>query len=421
MRRTVVIQREGTKTEVAVLENGRLAEYLAETDGEQRTGAIYKGRIIDVLPGLDACFVDIGLSKPAYLQKEDLLAVQQAEHRGEPLDITCLVKRGETLLVQVKKEGRDAKGPKVTANIKLVGHYLIYLPYGGQLKFSRRITDSNQLRRLSAWGEGWLKEKEGLILRTAAQEIDTDTLAEEGERLRQTWVNVKHTASQREAPCLIAEQEGLLEQVVSHLVSRGPTECLINDQRLYARLEKKLQPLKHVTLSLCSAEKSLFEACGISEEINTLFQRKVWLKSGGYLVIEETEALTVIDVNTGRCTGQDHWEQTALLVNLEAAQELARQIRLRDIGGMIVIDFLHLKGEEGRQQVLKALEEALEADRKETHVLGYTALGLVEMTRKKTTESLWHKWTRPCSVCHGRGRIKKESGKNNTQGNRQPY
>ncbi|MDQ0339501.1 ribonuclease G [Caldalkalibacillus uzonensis] len=407
MKRNILIQKGLHDTEVAVIENGQLVEYWTESGGGRRPCAVYKGRVTDVLSGLDACFVDIGLNKPAYLRREDLLYVKQLEHGQGRGAISQLVKRGDMLLVQINIEGGRNKGPKVTTNLHLPGQFLVYLPYGRKVTISRRITDNKERSRLASWGDAWLEEQEGLIFRTAARTADKDTLFKELKELRRTWAGVQQAASQQEGPGLLYKQDDLLEQVVRDFFQQGPVQCTVSNKQLYAWLKTKAEsaPMQPVTLSLYTGQAPLFEAHGISGEISKLLQHRVWLKSGGYLVIDETEALTVIDVNTGRCTGKGEWEQTALHVNLEAAWELARQIRLRDIGGIIVIDFINLEEDTGRKQVLDTLEEALQADRKETHVVGYTALGLVELTRKRTNQSLWRRWTRLCPQCQGTGRV----------------
>jgi ribonuclease G len=406
--RKLVVQKKGDKTEVLVIENGKAVEYLTDHANGAQAGYIYKGRINHVLSKFGASFIDIGLEKLAYMEDKALHAISQdGDQKGSGFGHA--LKPGDSLIVQVEREADDLKGAKVTTNIQLAGRFLVYLPYGGEHKISHRIEDERERMRLERLAHAWLKGQEGIIFRTLAAKGSDRDLWTELEQLREKWQKIFTKAHQVKPPCLLDRDGTLLERVSRDFFGPELKECVVNDPETYHTMEKMKHHSPELSFNLTLVDRSnqsLFARLGLSGEIEQLYDRKVKLKSGGYLVIDETEALTVIDVNSGSFTAREGQEQAAFITNLEAAREAARQIRLRDIGGIILIDFIDLHLEPMKENVLATLAKALKADRRETHLLGFTALGLVELTRKKRSASLWHSTTTPCPLCHGQGRIR---------------
>ena len=406
--RKLVIQRRDGQTQALVLENGKVVEYWPETSVEGQAGTIYKGRVTGWVPQNGACFIDLGLNKPAYMDWEGQNegGAERGKDRGawgqRP-------KRGEWLIVQIIREGDHLKGAKVTTNIKLVGRWLVYMPRGKGIKVSRRIEDPDTRQRLQDWATLWLADDEGLLFRTQAAQATPEQMLNELDHLRQKWQKVLDKANSHPGPILLDPNADFLGRLYNQFFNGDLKECVVDDPELYSFCQKMKEsdPTLSFSLTLYEGKKKLFDHLGLTQEIDRLYEQKVMLSSGGYLVIEETDALTVIDVNTGGSLGRSELPDAAHVTNLEAAKEIARQIRLRNIGGIILIDFIPGQTAEEKRELLATLEQALKADRKETHVIGFTSLGLVEMTRKKTSASLWRKTTEPCPTCRARGRIRK--------------
>lgn len=396
-RKLVVQKGEG----ILVLENGQVVEYWPEVSAPGQVGSIYKGRVTGVLPHSGACLIDVGLTKPAFMDREKGRGAAWQQPR-----------RGEWVIVQVEREESHDKGAKVSANIKLAGRWLVYMPGGKGIKFSRRIVDPHARQRLREWAARWLAEGEGVLFRTHAAQAPLEGMLEELFLLRSKWQKVLAKAKGEAGPLLLAGSDDLADRACRHFFNAQLKECVVDDRELYSLWQKVKEgdPTLSFSLTLYEGKEKLFDHLGLTSEIDRLFEKKVKLSSGGYLVIEETEALTVIDVNAGSSLGRSELSDAVYVTNLEAAREIARQIRLRNIGGIIIIDFVRFKGEEQKGEVLATLEESLKGDRTETHLLGFTPLGLVEMTRKKTAPSLWQTITQPCPLCSGRGRIRGKKG-----------
>ncbi|ABZ85241.1 ribonuclease, rne/rng family [Heliomicrobium modesticaldum Ice1] len=409
MNKTVLVQVDKEWTKVAVLEEDRLVEvHWEQNDRGAMVGNIYRGRVENVLPGMQAAFVDIGWERNAFLVLADALPAHLKDLRAS-LSIGDILKPGQEVTVQVLKEGIGGKGPRVTCHLTLPGRWVVLLPDGDQGGVSRRIEDPAERERLRKLADRLRQPGMGLIVRTTAAGASEEELAADVARLGQRWARIQEKASRRPAPCLIESSGDLVERLLRDRIDDGVEQIRVNDRDVYSRMwEWAGENLPALRPRLRLEEgRDFWAEQNLHSEIEKALRPKVWLKSGGYLVIEETEALTVIDVNTGRFTGTVNLEETIRQTNIEAAQEVSRQLRLREIGGIIVIDFIDMRDDRHRAEVLETLEAHLARDKARTSVLGLTALGLVEMTRKKVRQSLGALLTVPCECCEGRGRVVK--------------
>lgn len=410
----ILVNVDTDETRAAVLEDGQLVEVFLERPVQQRVvGNIYKGRVENVLPGMQAAFVDIGLERNSFLYVDDALPGKpQAEEKGgthRPPTIKELVRPGQEILVQVAKEPIGTKGARVTRHITLPGRFLVLMPGVDYIGVSRRITEERERERLKQLAAQVKPPGTGLIVRTVAEGATEEELARDAAFLQRLWERIMGRAAKAPATSLLHRDLGLVQRVVRDWFDDSVDQFLIDNREEYQRalevLELHAPHLKSRLKLYNRLDQSLFDAYGIEVEIDKALKRRVWLKSGGYLVIDQTEALTAIDVNTGKFVGSTNLADTVFRTNMEAAKEIARQLRLRDIGGIIIIDFIDMEIVEHRQMVLKTLEEALKKDRTRANVLGLTQLGLVEMTRKKSRQNLDDALTRACPYCDGRGRV----------------
>ena len=417
MDRVLVVSVDHEDTRVALLEDGELAEIYIERPLTQRIeGNIYKGRVENVLPGMQAAFVNIGLEKNAFLYVDDAypghVEGEETPHPGrQEKSISDLVQVGQEVIVQVAKEPTGTKGARVTRNLTLPGRYVVLLPTADYVGISRRIEDDDERERLKNIARKIKPRKFGLIVRTAAEGQNERDLQQDVRFLRKTWARIRFKARRNKAPQLLYKDLGLVYRVLRDELSEDITRIEVDDRAEYEHILDILSsfaPDMRNRVVYHNGKRSLFEIRGLEDEIEKSLARKVWLKSGGYLVIDQTEALTAIDVNTGKFVGTNDLEETIYTTNLEATREIARQIRLRDIGGIIIIDFIDMELEDHRQRIVQELEKHLRRDRTKTTVLGITSLGLVEMTRKKGRQSLMNMITKTCPYCDGRGRIMTE-------------
>ena len=385
------------ETRVAIIEDGRLADLFVERMWErQKAGEIYKARVESVLPGIHASFVNLGDGRNAFLYLNDA--------RG--LDL----QPNKELLVQVTKTARKNKGARVTSRISLPGRYVVLVPGGQESGVSKRIVDENERKRLKAIARE-LRGDYGIIVRTAAEGVDDESLAHDVETLLALWREIEHTGRTQSAPCLLYRDLGLLGRVLRDELTEQVSEIIVDGPEEFENVGGHLSSLcggEPPELSLYKGTIPLFEHYGVEKEIDAALERKVWLESGAYLIIDHTEALTVIDVNTGKFIGKTDLRHTVLETNLEAASEIARQLRLRAIGGIVVIDFIDMDFEEDRSRLLRRLEDVFQPDRYRARVFGVSQLGLVEITRKRARPDIRSMLTRSCPACGGGGWVFRE-------------
>ncbi|WP_070120806.1 Rne/Rng family ribonuclease [Bacillus marinisedimentorum] len=409
--RHLILNMAGTEKRMAVLEGSRLAEVVIRHPGKTSIlGNIYKGRVIDVLPGMQACFVDIGIGKNGYLHRDQLLSFKhnkKAEGEKDSLSISQLVKQGEELIVQVVKEPTGDKGPKLTNIVEVPGRGLVYLPDGNYVAVSKRAADSER-EKMKSTARLLTENREGLIVRTAGLSWELGEMKEELRYLRRRWREMTSTYSGRSAPILIYEENDFIEQIMTDAGLENIRLITADDSLVCNKLKERLSGYSAAAaeVEFYRGERGIFSAFGLEQQIEKALQQKVWLKSGGYLVVETTEAMTVIDVNTGKFTGRRVLSETVYKTNMEAATEIAKQVRLRNLSGILLIDFIDMKKDTDRKAVLKELQQAFSSDKQRTDIKGFTRLGLVEMTRKKTRQSLLEQMTDPCPSCSGTGRVR---------------
>ncbi|MBS1704541.1 MAG: Rne/Rng family ribonuclease [Armatimonadetes bacterium] len=412
----IVVNCSPRETRIATLEDGQLQEYRVERE-ERVVGSIFKGIVQNVLPGMDAAFVDIGLERNAFLYVADILP-EEGGHDNSPASIKRselrrrkikdLLKPGQEIMVQVTKGPRGTKGARVTTRIALPGRYVVMMPEGNHLGISRKIEDRSERERLRKIGDGILPGGFGLILRTecegrTAQELHADVVF-----LQQLWAQVLLAAKRLKAPACVHRDQTLLYRTIRDVFGDEIDRLVIDDPDEYekvALVAKVVSPQLLEKIELYDRENPLFDEYNIEKDIDRLLQHKVWLKSGAYLVVDETEALTAVDINTGKMVGSTSLNDTILKANLEAADEVCRQLRLRDMGGIIVIDFIDMESSEDRKKVMDHFAKRLERDRARTRVGKISSLGLIEITRKRTGESVTEAITDLCPTCEGRGRI----------------
>ncbi len=403
------------ETRAALIENGALQELHVERASRRGlVGNLYKGRVSRVLPGMQAAFVDVGLERTAFLHVADI-ALARPEDTIVSLpavdDIRRLVSEGDEILVQVVKDPIGTKGARLTTFIALPSRHLVYLPRGEGIGVSARIEEESERARLKSAVASLLQPGApgGYIVRTAAQGATVESLREDMSYLARLWEHVRARAAEAAPGTIVHEDLPLTLRILRDELARGVGRVLVDCPREHARMAEFASAFLGsgaARVELYAGPRPLFDLHGIEEEAARALDRKVPLKSGGHLVIDQTEAMTTIDVNTGAYVGHRNLEETIFRTNLEAAVAIARQLRLRNLGGIIIIDFIDMSDEAHRRQVLAALERALAPDRAQTRIVSLSPLGLVEMTRKRTRESLQHLLCAPCPSCEGRGFVK---------------
>jgi len=436
MASELVINVTAQETRIALIENGTIAElYIERTREKGIVGNIYKGRVVRVLPGMQAAFVDIGLEKAAFLYVADVFdGLEEYEsllddakkddrtgddhHDGAQPDykvlhpIEDLLQEGQELLVQVSKEPIGTKGARITAHISLPGRHLVYMPTVEHIGISRRIEEEEERERLREIVERKKQPGSGYIVRTASEGKSEEEITSDIEYLTKIWDEVVRKKEKAAAPSLIHADLDVVPKVVRDIVTDEVKRIVVDSKPDHDRIVQFIttfMPKLKSSVELYDDEEPIFDHYGLEVEISRALGRKVWLKSGGYIIIEQTEALTAIDVNTGRFVGKHNLEDTILKTNLEAVKELAYQLRLRNIGGIIIIDFIDMEKEVNREKVYAALDEALKSDKSKTNILKISELGLVEMTRKRVRESIGRMMCEPCPYCEGRGYVKSKT------------
>ena len=402
------------ETRAAVVENGVLTEiYLERANRRGLTSNIYKGRASRVLPGMQAAFIDVGLERTAFLHASDF--AKPAEDSDAPearsADIRTLISEGDELLVQVVKDPLGTKGARLTTFVTLPSRYLVYMPRGQGVGVSARIEDEAQRARLRSLVEDMIDGEApgGYIVRTVAEGASEDALRADMQFLQKLWKVIAAKGFSAPAGTLVHEDLPLPVRILRDLLGENVSRVLVDSLPTHAQMldfVRQFMPESETRLELYQSARPIFDLHGVEDEIEKALDRKVGLKSGGYLVIDQTEAMTTIDVNTGAYVGHRNLEDTIFRTNLEAAVAIARQLRLRNLGGIIIIDFIDMVDEEHRAQVLQALGKVLAQDHARTSISSVSPLGLVEMSRKRTRESLEHLLCCPCPTCEGRRYVK---------------
>ena len=410
MDKKIIVNCDNRATRVALLESGKLVELDIERPLQHRVvGNLYKGTVANVLPGMQAAFVDVGLEKNAFLYVDDIFTDWDDESPPPARSpIEKLLRVGEDIMVQVIKEPHGSKGARVTGQITIPGRYLVLVPGADYIGVSRRIESQAERDRLRREVEIMKPPDLGLIVRTVAEGVETSIMEQDLQFLVQLWNRISTRFQQKESPAILYQDLSLTCRIARDLFVEEFSSFLIDNEHEYDKVREivdYISPHLKSKVKYYRDKEPIFERYGVDVELEKALARQVWLKSGGYLVFDEAEALTVVDVNTGRYIGRRNLAETILKTNLEAAEEVARQVRLRDIGGIIIIDFIDMSIEDHRRKVIDKLNASIKNDRTKTYVLGLTNLGLVEMTRKKVRQDLSEYLQQPCPYCGGSGRV----------------
>ena len=459
MRKEIIINAAANETRIAITEDGRLAELFVETaNKEKMVGDIYLGKVAKVMPGIKAAFIDIGLNQDGFLHFSDIgnrleeySAMIGDDDDGEeeeetekaaiaePADISeqgsattevsrpqrpppshrpreqqrpprreIQLQKGQDIIVQITKEPVGKKGVRVTSEVSLAGRYIVLLPFDGKIGISKKISSFKEKRRLRKIVQSILPEGFGVIIRTVAEGKDDVSFRNDLEDLIKTWREVEKTVKTEKAPCLLYKDMATTSSVIRDLFSNEVSRVVIDSRKLHKEISAYIRYTSAHLLDKIELHKDkqpVFDKYGIEKEIETTLSRKVWLKSGGYLIIEPTEAMLVIDVNSGRYAAKKEQEQNSLRTDLEAAREICRQLRLRDIGGIIVCDFIDLDDERNKRKVYEELKKEFRKDRAKVTVLPMTEFGLVQITRQRIRQSIVHSFTEACPACGGTGLV----------------
>ena len=422
----IIVNVEKLERRVALLEDGVLEEYTVEREGDQNiVGGIFKGRVKNIEGGLKAMFVDIGLDKNAFLHFWDAIpaaldaGLEEIQREGKKKqqkkitskDIPDIYPIGSEIVIQVSKGPIGTKGPRVTTNISLAGRYLVLMPYTEQFGISRKIEDPKERARLRKIVQKLsVPEGMGIIMRTVAQGTRARHFVRDLAMLLEQWDEIEARRANNPAPCCIFQEPGLIERTARDFLTDEVNQVLCDDaettemiRQIAGKISRRAKRRVH---HMVTSTQPIFERIGIQKQIDEAFSRQVWLPCGGYIVIDETEALIAIDVNTGRNRGSKDVDKMILETNVEAAREVARQLRLRNIGGLVVIDLIDMRHRKDQQTVYKAIKDRLKKDKAKTQVLQISPIGLMEMTRQRLNESLRDSMYEPCPYCQGRGRVK---------------
>ncbi len=441
MSNELIINKDDYETRVALLENSQLVDFYLERDsGGPKHGNIYKGKVMQILPGIQAAFIDIGYEKSAFLyagdfydlditdydffENEDenvknnlsdnLLIISKHKKKGrkkrkELPNIDQLLKKNQEIIVQIAKEPVKTKGARVTSHISLPGRSLVYLPTSPHIGISRKIKSDKERKRLKEIALRYKPKGAGLIIRTAAENSLESEIERDIKFLVNLWNNICKEKNRVKAPALIHQDLSISLRAIRDLLNNSVDKVIVDNKEEYEKINDFLDlqsPEYKSRVILYESDQPILEYYDIEAEVSKALNKKIWLKSGGYIVIDHTEALTTIDINTGKYIGKRNFEDTILRTNLEAVKEIAYQLRLRNIGGIIIIDFIDMRKEDNKEKVYRALEEVLKNDRVRTTINKISELGLVEMTRKRLRNNLASMLLEPCPMCEGNGMIK---------------
>ncbi|MGL5420505.1 MAG: ribonuclease G [Plesiomonas shigelloides] len=404
-----------SETRIAMVEGGVLQEVHIEREAKRGiVGNIYKGKVSRVLPGMQAAFVDIGLEKAAFLHASDIVphtecVADTEQQQFRVRDIAELVRQGQDIMVQVVKDPLGTKGARLTTDITLPSRYLVFMPGASHVGVSQRIESEVERERLKSIVSQQCDELGGFIIRTAAEGVGEAELAQDVAFLKRLWSKVLQRKTRQGSRTTLYGELAIGQRILRDFVGTELARIRVDSRQMFEVLTeftREYVPELTDKFELYTGRQPIFDLFDIENEIQRVLDRKVELKSGGYLIIDQTEAMTTIDINTGAFVGHRNLEETIFNTNIEATQAIARQLRLRNLGGIIIIDFIDMLSEEHRRRVLHSLEQALGKDRVKTNINGFTQLGLVEMTRKRTRESLEHVLCGECPTCQGRGTVK---------------
>jgi ribonuclease G len=425
----IIVNVADYETRVAVKEQGRLVELLVERPEKERiVGDIYKGRVTAVLPGIQAAFVDIGLEKAGFLHysdtsdygkeknllfdmdylDEETLDTPRTTTRRRSTTIGDFVKKGQELLVQVIKEPIANKGPRLTSQISLPGRYVVMVPGGRNVGISKKISQISEKKRLRKIVSELKPQNFGVIIRTVAEGKQEKDFKADMELLNRFWAKLKKKVEESGAPALVHKETGITGSIIRDLLSPDISRMVVDSKKEFTAIIKYLKALDPQLCSLVELYKDpepIFDKMGIESEIEKMLERRIWLKGGANIVIDQTEAFVAIDINTGRLSSKGRAEDAIFRTNIEAAREIARQIRLRDIGGILIVDFIDMQDRENRRRVYDEFKNALSHDRSEVYISSISDLGLVEMTRERIRPSFMHAFSDSCPVCGGAGRV----------------
>ena len=427
VKQDIYINHTPQETRIAIVEDGSLAEFLVERRQERGiAGNMYKGKVSRVLPGMQAAFVEIGMDKAAFLHVSDfstsseigaytaaeneiIVEPPKPAHPSRRLPIEKQLTHGQEILVQVAKDPLGTKGARITSHVSLPGRYLVFMPNVSHVGISRRIEDDKERKRLKEIALSMSTEEGGFILRTASEGRSKREIQRDLAFLTKLWRGIKKKAETAPAPSLIHQDIDLVTRTIRDFFTTETHQVYVDQVKEYRRILEfvsHFMPRLKSKVTLYTDPEPIMDHFGVEAQVTKALESKVWLRSGGYLVIGRTEALTAIDVNTGRFVGRRNQEETIFRTNLEAAEEVVHQLRLRNIGGIIVIDFIDMEKEGNRKRVYETLKEAIKKDKARTNILKISELGLVEMTRQRTRESLENMLLAPCTYCDGHGRVK---------------
>ncbi len=422
MRKDIIINSTPHEVRVAILEDAEPVELLIErADARRIVGNLYKGKVTSVKPGLQAAFVDIGMEKAGFLHASDVVhsgtGDEDEEDEGDdrrrgryaPVpDISTMLRVGDDIVVQVTKEPISTKGPRLTADLSLPGRYLVMMPKGRHIGVSRKIADRRERVRLKQHLQKHRPDKGAFIIRTAAEGADEDSISRDVRYLSDLTEKIRETAKEVVAPGLVHEDVGLVVGLIRDIFKEDVEELVLDDREDQAKLveyARTFAPELEKRIRLYTGDLPIFDHYDIEPEIKKCLDNRVWMKKGGYLIIEPTEALVSVDVNTGRFTGRRNQEETIVQTNMLAAREVARQLRLRDFGGIIVIDFIDMESEGNKKRVLQELRNHLKRDRARTKVFQVSGLGLIEMSRQRVRPPIISQLSDPCPYCNGTGKV----------------
>lgn len=438
MKKEILINSVGNEIRIAITEEGKLAELFVETPEKERmVGDIYLGKVAKVMSGIQAAFIDIGMQQDAFLHFSDISDSQSEynamldEDEEDEEDEHGNVKpklqeqkpkvekrrevnlqKGQEIIVQVTKEPVAKKGVRVTSQVSLPGRFLVLLPFDGKVGISKKINSFKERRRLRKLVRSILPQGFGVIVRTNAENQDEKLFLNDLETLLKNWHDIETSAKEENPPALLYKDMATTSSVIRDLFSEQVERVVVDDKKLFREIKayvKVVSPDMIERIEYYHDRQPMFDASGVEKEIVTLLSRKVWLKSGGYIIVEQTEAMTVIDVNSGRYAAKQDQELNSLRTNLEAAREISRQIRLRDLGGIIVIDFIDIQDEKNKKKVYDEMKKEFKRDRSKHTILPLTEFCLMQITRQRARQSIIHSFTEPCPTCGGSGMIQSKT------------